>query len=105
MEKINCDVSNCSHNKSGVCYSNRVDISGMTSSTSNDTCCGSFLDIQLYSDLTNNTNDPGKCECLVCRVTNCIHNENTLCNLSSIHVSGCGARLYTETNCESFEEK
>ena len=26
MQKINCDVNNCSHNKSGVCYSNRVDI-------------------------------------------------------------------------------
>ena len=105
MQKINCDVNNCSHNKSGVCYSNRVDIGGMTSSTSNDTCCGSFLDKKLYSDLTNNTNSSSSCDCLICKVTNCVHNENSLCDLSSINVSGSGAKLYSETNCESFETK
>ena len=39
MQKINCDVNNCSHNKSGICYSNRVDIAS-SSYTDNDTCCG-----------------------------------------------------------------
>ena len=36
MQKINCDVNNCSHNKSGVCYSNRVDIAS-SSCTNNET--------------------------------------------------------------------
>ena len=35
MQKINCDVNNCSHNKSGICYSNRVDIAS-SSYTDND---------------------------------------------------------------------
>lgn len=105
MSKINCDVNNCSHNKSGVCFSNRVDIGGMTSNSSCNTCCGSFLDKKLYSDLTNNTNCSGSCDCLVCKVTNCSHNENSLCNLSSINVSGSNVNIYTETNCESFESK
>ena len=43
MAEINCSVNNCSHNKSGVCYSNRVNIGGLNSSCSKDTCCGSFL--------------------------------------------------------------
>ena len=105
MQKINCDVNNCSHNKSGVCFSNRVDIGGAGSSTNNESCCGSFLDKKHYSDLTNNTNGPNACNSLICTVTNCTHNENSLCNLSSINVSGSGAKLYSETNCESFESK
>ena len=105
MEKINCDVSNCSHNKSGVCYSNRVDIAGMTSSTSNDTCCGSFLDRQLYSDLTNNTNTAGRCDALVCKVETCTYNCNNLCELPSINVGGHNVKIYSEAHCESFKEK
>ena len=53
MTKINCDVTNCSYNCSGNCFSNRVDIGGMASCSENDTCCGSFLDKKHYSDLTN----------------------------------------------------
>lgn len=103
MQKINCDVNNCSHNNSGVCYSNRVDISS-SSATDNDTCCGSFLDKKHYSDLTNNTNSTGCCDCLICKATECIHNENCNCSLSSINVSGSRANIYTETCCESFEK-
>ena len=50
MTKINCDVTNCSHNKSGVCFSNRVDIGGINASTDCGTCCGSFLNKALYSE-------------------------------------------------------
>ena len=82
MAKINCDVCNCSYNNSGVCFSNRVDIGGMASSTENDTC-----------------------DCLVCKVSSCEHNENCLCTLSSIQVNGSEANLYTETNCGSFDKK
>lgn len=103
MQKINCDVNNCSHNKEGVCYSNRVDI-GSTSCTDNDTCCGSFLDRRHYSDLTNNTNSSGSCDCLICKATECTHNENCNCTLSSINVSGSHANIYTETCCESYEK-
>lgn len=105
MPKINCDVCNCSHNKDGVCFSNRIDIGGMNSSTSNDTCCGAFLDRLNYSDLTNNTNSEGPCDCLVCKVNNCAYNENTLCTLSSINVSGSDVKIYSETNCASFEKQ
>ena len=105
MTKINCSVSNCSHNKNNVCFSNRVDIGGMESSTSKDTCCGSFLDEKLYSDLTSNTNSSGSCDCLICRVESCVHNCNTLCDLQSINVCGNNPHIYTETACHSFEKK
>lgn len=105
MNKINCDVNNCSHNNSGTCYSNRVNIGGKSAHKDCDTCCGSFLDQLLYSDLTNNTNSEGQCDCLVCKVESCTHNYNSLCNLDSINVSGQNVKLYSETNCASFELK
>ena len=103
MNNINCEVYNCSHNKSSICFSNRVNIGGKTANTECDTCCGSFLDKSLYSDLTNNTNSNGTCDCLVCKVDSCKYNDNSLCNLNSIFVSGKNVKLYSETNCASFK--
>ena len=68
MTKINCSVTNCSHNKSSVCYSNIVNIKGGQAKEACNTCCGNFLDMRDYSDLTNNTNSSGSCDCLVCKV-------------------------------------
>ena len=105
MQKINCDVSNCSHNKSGVCYSNTVDIGGMNACSDSGTCCGSFLNQSLYSDLTSNTNSSGPCDSLVCGVESCTHNCNKLCDLQSINVCGNNSQIYSETKCKSFEKQ
>jgi hypothetical protein len=105
VEKINCEVTNCSHNKTGVCYSNRVDIGGMSASTEKGTCCGSFLHESLYGNLTDNTNAKGQCDALTCNVESCTHNANRLCKLESIQVSGDGAQIYSETRCSSFDAK
>ena len=105
MAEINCSVNNCSHNKSGVCYSNRVNIGGLNSSCSKDTCCGSFLDKNLYSDLTNNTNASGSCDALICKVEDCKYNCNSLCDLPCISVGGDDVKIYSEAHCQSFQEK
>ncbi|WP_238915933.1 DUF1540 domain-containing protein [Clostridium sp. YIM B02555] len=105
MERINCNVSNCSHNKTGICYSNRVDIGGMSANSTQGTCCGSFLHEYHYSQLTNNTNSQGQCDALTCNVESCIHNSNRLCGLESVYVSGNGAQIYSETRCSSFDSK
>lgn len=103
--KINCAVNNCSHNNSGTCFSNRVNIGGEGAIEDFDTCCGSFLDKRNYGSLSNNTNGTACCDCLVCKANNCTYNSNNLCQLDSINVSGSGVNLYTETNCESFSLK
>lgn len=105
MEKINCDVTNCSHNKSGACYSNRVDIGGGSAKSEHGTCCGSFLNEYLYSDLTNNTNSKGQCDALTCNAESCAHNYNKLCELDSVNISGYGSQIYSETRCSSFDSK
>jgi hypothetical protein len=105
MQRINCDVTNCSHNKSGICFSNRVDIGGVSASSERGTCCGSFLNEFLYSTLTSNTNSKGQCDALSCNVETCAHNNNKLCDLNSISVSGEGVQVYSQTRCSSFDNK
>ena len=106
---IKCTVTNCSHNKSETCYADRINIGGSCSKESCDTCCGSFLNKALYSDLTNASisnssmnNEP--CDCIVCSVKTCKFYDNSLCSLQNINVgSDKGVQIYTEANCESFE--
>lgn len=103
MYRIECSVTNCSHNKSNCCYANRVNIGGKSAEDEVQTCCGSFLNRLLYSDLTNNTNSSGSCDSLVCYVQSCKNNCNNLCTLEQIVVGGASAEVYVETNCESFD--
>ena len=103
MERISCCVESCSHNKDNVCYANRVNIGGRAADSNTETCCGSFLNSLLYSDLTNTTNGGGSCDTLVCFVQSCRHNCNTVCELKNIEVSGESAEVYQETICKSFE--
>ncbi|MGL5347892.1 MAG: DUF1540 domain-containing protein [Peptostreptococcaceae bacterium] len=103
--KINCSVNNCSHNNSGTCYANRVNMEGQGSTESCSTCCASFLDERNYSNLTNNTNSSGSCDCLVCHVGTCTYNNNSLCSAECISVSGQNVNLYSETNCDTFKMK
>lgn len=105
VAKINCEVSSCSHNKSFVCYANCVDIVGSSAKKERSTCCGSFLNNLLYSELTNNVLSSGSCDCLKCTVETCTYHSNNLCTLDNIQVSGGNAEYYTHTACASFKLK
>lgn len=105
MPKINCTVDSCSHYNGGICFANRVDIGGGASENATGTCCDSFLNKKNYSRLTNNANSSYSCDTLVCNASQCKYNDNSLCNLSSITVSGNSVQIYSETNCSSFSPK
>ena len=105
MAKINCNVTNCAHNNSSVCYSNIVNIKGGKATDSCSTCCGNFLDERDYSTLTNNTNGPGPCDALVCSVQTCVYNKNQACSAESINVNGNDVAVYTEANCSTFKHQ
>lgn len=102
MNKIKCNVTNCSHNKCGTCYSNRVNIGGQSALVDEKTCCGSFLNKLSYGELTNSVNHDGACDSVVCFVKGCKHNNNNLCSLDSIQIVGDNVEVYTETKCHSF---
>ncbi|MBP2652006.1 MAG: hypothetical protein H6Q74_2831 [Firmicutes bacterium] len=105
MAEINCDVGNCSHNQSGMCYANCVDIVGGSAEKSGDTCCSSFLNHLTYSELTNNTSGSGTAKYLNCSANTCVYNDNNLCSLDSIKVNGNQVEYYTQTDCASFKLK
>jgi hypothetical protein len=105
MPKINCEVTKCSHNNSGVCYANCIDIVGNSAAKKSQTCCGSYLDKLHYSELTNNVLGSGSCDSLRCSVETCTYNDNKLCSLDAIQVSGNDAEYYTQTDCSSFKHK
>lgn len=105
MAKIECGATTCSHNKSGVCFANCIDIVGSSANKDCDTACGSFLNRLHYSDLTNNILSEGSCDCLKCTVDTCHYHSNNLCTLDSIQVRGENAEYYTQTECNSFKAK
>jgi hypothetical protein len=105
MAKINCEVSNCSHNNSGMCYANIVSIVGSSAQKENDTCCSSFLNDLTYAELTNDIFESDACDSLKCSAETCAHNKNKLCTLENIQVSGSNAEYYTQTDCASFFNK
>lgn len=104
MSKINCGVSNCSHNNENTCYANVINVGGKSAKKDSDTCCASFLDAKAYSDLTNNINEKGnECDAITCNVCTCTFNANKVCNADSIDVSGKNVNLYSETDCLTFK--
>ena len=105
MARINCSVANCSHNSTGLCYANSIDIVGSSARKDYDTCCGSFLNKLHYSELTNNTLSSGPCDYLKCTVETCSFNSNKLCTLDNIQVSGQKVEYHTQTECDSFTLK
>ena len=107
MSNINCTVDNCSHNEAGACCSSNVTIGGRLANSSCSTCCGTFLNERAYGSLGNCVSSCNCTNAITCEVSNCTHNENTHCNLSSINVSTQSkeANIYSETYCDSFEEK
>lgn len=107
MENISCSVINCSHNDGGTCYANKISVNGKKARTSVHTCCSSFLDESVYSNLTNNTNDDGPCKMALCNVKTCTYNAGTVCSLHDLAVTThtSNANLYSETSCASFKCK
>ncbi|MCB2289257.1 DUF1540 domain-containing protein [Clostridium sp. CS001] len=104
MSKINCSVTNCSHNNEHACFANVINVGGKSAINDSDTCCASFLDSKIYSDLTNNINENGdECRAITCNVGTCTYNSDNLCNAKSIDVSGDNVNLYSETNCLTFK--
>lgn len=103
MSKINCSVTNCSHNDDHICCANVVNVGGKSAEKNSDTCCASFLDSKHYSSLTNNINEKGdECRAITCNVGTCTYNSSNLCYADSIDVTGEKVNVYQETNCSTF---
>ena len=54
MDKISCNVINCSHNSNSICYADKVIINGNGSHESENTCCSSFIKCSIPKQVTDN---------------------------------------------------
>lgn len=107
MVRIGCDVINCSHNKEGICYANKISVTGKRAHTSNHTYCSSFLNQSTYNSLTSNVSSNDSCNYIACNVKTCTYNAGNICSLDSISVTSTAdnTNLYAETYCASFKCK
>lgn len=106
MGNIGCNINSCTHNKENVCcYSGNLNIELNNSATNNTTLCSSYLNMAdnsftntVESKLPNN-------QSIKCNVKQCIHNEDNMCGLDGIFVSGNSAATNeVETKCMDYSE-
>lgn len=104
MSSVNCNVINCSHNDSGMCYANKIAVNGKKSHTSTHTCCSSFIE---SSDNLSSSNNDRPCSFIGCNVKTCTHNAGVVCALNNIAVTSKTPRPndLSETYCSSFKCK
>ena len=106
MAKVQCSIQSCSYNQRGNCHARNVVIGGNGAGTSNSTCCGSFLNRDVYSNLATNEKHKSVIVDLACSVGTCLYNQNEHCALETISIGGTSDTLiYTETQCQSFQAK
>ncbi|MGL5675829.1 MAG: DUF1540 domain-containing protein [Cellulosilyticaceae bacterium] len=104
MTKVACSVENCSYNNNFECYAKSVAIGGIGSTTEKNTCCGTFLNQDQYSNLAEHTAYKSICKELTCNVASCRHYVENRCKLDAIKVVGENpSTLYVDTDCSNFE--
>lgn len=106
MSSINCNVNNCGHNDSGICYANKISINGKKSHTSTHTCCNTFVE-ESNESFTNNIDNSSNNTMIGCNVKTCVNNAGTVCVLSNIGVTTSApiTNAASETYCSSFKCK
>lgn len=106
MTSINCTVENCSYHNQNKCYADKVTVAGQGSTAERQTCCGTFLNEEHYSNLAEHTEYKQPVKEVACNVATCKFNANQLCSLDQINVIGENpATLYVDTDCASFQMK
>jgi hypothetical protein len=82
-----------------------VNIGGKGATSECDTCCGSYLNSTVYSNLAQYTSMRGEADTITCSANTCRYNSGGNCTLNGINVgSSTNAKYYTETECLSFEQ-
>lgn len=99
MPRLSCGVCNCANNADECCCLGEIGVAGDHAQTSEQTCCGNFLE---KKDITNSTGNANLHLSVKCDACNCTHNANHECCADSIDITGFGASNSMETACSSF---
>lgn len=105
MSKVKCGATNCSYNQEHICCANTIKVGGKAATSEESTCCASFLNRSVYSNLAEYTSMRGTSKEILCNVATCKFNSDDHCSLKRIEVGGSSeTKFYTETDCLSFEK-
>lgn len=102
MPRLNCSVSNCSHNCDDACCLNQIGVAADHASSPEGTCCSNFIE---QTGATNSMESPNASLEVGCSATNCTHNDGCRCCADSIDIAGQGASNSVDTLCSSFCEQ
>lgn len=105
MSNVMCGATNCSYNQEHVCCANTIKVGGKAATNEASTCCASFLNRAVYSNLAEYTSIRGTSKEILCNVATCNYNCDDHCSLEEIEVGGSSSTsFYTETDCLSFDK-
>ena len=104
MPNVSCNIADCAHNKSGICYATSLNISGPNATNATETTCASYMNGASYSNIANMVSDSKPVNYVSCSAINCKYNYNGSCSNNAINVfTNSSGSIYSNTECASFE--
>lgn len=116
MAKLSCGANSCIHNELGVCSAKSIVVEGISSSTSSDTYCASYIEAS-DSGMENSIGDfnymggivngfsnhiSGMNPEITCKARNCTYNLNGNCEAKAVNIYGANSGILS-TMCETFK--
>ena len=103
MTILKCSATTCAYNEDMLCSRGEINVMGDSAKSSEETSCGSFR--EKSQGAMNSAKNGCGCETIQidCKAHNCTYNENCKCTAAAIDVAGSGAKVCSETKCDTFE--
>ncbi len=100
MPSISCNAQECVHNKNNCCCLSNVKIGGENAKYAEKTNCENFCECNGSAE--NRAQSACMCQSIDCDATNCIYNNDKICNADRIDVIGAEAHKAHQTECYTF---
>lgn len=120
MTRLSCSARNCDHNNDGICRASTILIEGISSTSSRDTYCSTYIDVDGEIGLSSGVEDSylaGMMQGLSsdgysipmspyvsCNATQCNYNFNGVCEARDVLVYG-EQNGVLGTMCDTFIHK
>lgn len=105
MTQLDCNVTNCAHNKDNCCCKQEIQVDGASATEARCTCCKSF-DTKRDSSYSNAMERSAtKATDVACQAKNCMYNEDGYCEAGHIGIVGSSASSSDQTECGSFRKR
>ena len=103
MTILKCSATTCAYNEDMLCSRGEINVMGDSAKSSEETSCASFR--EKSQGAMNSAKNSCGCETIQidCKAHNCTYNEKCKCTAAAIDVAGSGAKVCSETKCDTFE--